>query len=94
MKLFGHKGSKPSFAEFDTRLKARRLQQDVLKANANPKRKSFEAMIGKAPGPQFAAELKTGQTFADFKRMDPSVKRLGLGRFFKLSRDYSKGGTK
>lgn len=93
MKLFG-KGPKSVYAQFDTRLKSRRLQQYVLNANTHPKRTSFEAMLGKPRGPQFAAELKAGQTFADFKRMDEGVKRMGLGRFFKRQKDYAKGDAK
>ena len=91
MKLFGSRGGKSSFSEFDTRQKSRKLQQVVLKANTPPKRAAFEAMLGKRSSPLFTTELKGAQTFTSFKKMDDGVKRAGLGRFFKRPRDYAKG---
>ena len=93
MNLFG-RSAKPSFAAFATRQRSRKLQLAVMKANTSPKRASFEAMIGKPIGPVFAGELKAGQTFASFKKMDEGAKRMGLGRFFKRPRDYAKGNAK
>lgn len=90
MKLFGGKGQKPNFADYDTRQRVRRVQSAVVRANT-VRKKSFEALIGKPKGPVFASELKASQTFASFKKMDEGVKKGGLGKFFKRPRDYAKG---
>ncbi len=91
MKLFAKRGSDPLFGEFDTRLKSRRIQQNVLKANLHPKRTEFEALIGKRRGPQLMADITAKQSFADFKLMNETVRESGLARFFKRAKVYSKG---
>jgi hypothetical protein len=91
MKLFGGSGPKSQFAKFDSRLRARRLQREVIAANSDPKRPLYESMLGRLPSPLFTTEIRSGQRFADFKPTDEGVKRMGLARFFKPVRGWFKG---
>jgi hypothetical protein len=92
MKLFEGRRPKSEFAKFDQRLRARRLQSEVITANSDPRRALYEAMLGKQPSPLFTTEIRSGQRFADFKAMDEGVKRMGLARFFRPVRGWFKGG--
>jgi hypothetical protein len=91
MKLFRGRGPKSQFAKFDSRLRSRRLQREVIAANSDPRRPLYESMLGRLPNPLFTAEIRSAQRFADFKPMDESVRRFRLTRFFKPVRGWFKG---
>lgn len=92
MRLFGSGRAKSKFAEFDTCLRARRHQRQVLEANADHKRALYEALLGKRGMPLYSGEIRSAQGFADFKLMKADAKKMGLSRFFRPVSGWFGGG--
>ncbi|MFO1187372.1 MAG: hypothetical protein U1E87_07940 [Alphaproteobacteria bacterium] len=94
MRLFGSGRAKSQFAEFDTCLRARRHQRQVLEANADPRRALYETLLGKRGMPLFTGEIRQAQGFADFKLMKAEAEKMGLARFFRPVRGWFGGGKR